>query len=109
MAHLFAHQRQADIFTVFITVTDNHAAGHTGVRQYRHQLGLGASFQAQRLAGVDQRFNHAAMLVNLDRINREVVTVIAIRFARAFKGGVNRTQAVLQNLREAEQRRQALP
>jgi hypothetical protein len=58
---------------------------------------------------MDQRFNHAAMLVNLDRINQEVVAVIAIRFARAFKRGVNRTQAVLQDLREAEQRRQALP
>ena len=89
MAHLFTHQRQADIFTVFITVTNNHAAGHAGVRQYRHQLGLRAGFQTQRFAGVDQRFNHAAMLVNLDGINQKVVTVIAIRLTRPFKGGVN--------------------
>ena len=109
VAHLFADQRQTDILAVFVAVTHNHAAGHTGVRQYRHQLRLGTGFQTQRFTGMDQRLNHAAVLVNLDRIDQEVVAVIAIGLPRAFKRGVNRTQAVLQNLREAEQCRQALP
>ena len=49
------------------------------------------------------------MLVNLDGVNQEIVTVIAVRLTRAFERRVNRTQAVLQDLREAKQRRQALP
>ena len=109
VAHLLAHQRQTDIFAVFITITDDDAAGHPGVRQHGHQFRFRTGFQAQRLAGMDQRFNHATVLVNLDRVDEEVIAVIAIRFTRAFEGGVDRAQAVLQDLREAEQRRQALP
>jgi arginine decarboxylase-like protein len=36
---------------------------------------------------LDQRFNHALMLVNFDRVNQEVVALIAVRFTRAFKPG----------------------
>ena len=76
--------------------------------QNRHQLRFGAGFQTQRLAGVDQRFDHAAVLVNLDGVNQEVVAFIAVGFTRALERGVNRTQAMLQDLREAEQCRQTL-
>ncbi len=107
VAHLLAHQRQTDIFAVFITITDDDAAGHPGVRQHGHQFRFRTGFQAQRLSGMDQRFNHATVLVNLDRVDEEVIAVIAIRFTRAFEGGVDRAQAVLQDLREAEQRRQS--
>ena len=78
------------------------------MRQHGHQLGFGTCLQPQRLAGVDQRFNHAAVLVYLDRVNQEVVAFIAVGFTRAFERGVNRTQAMLQDLREAEQCRQTL-
>ncbi len=69
MAHLLAHQRQTNVFTVFIAVTDDHATGHARMRQHRHQLGFGTGFQTQRFAGVDQRLNDTTMLVNLDRVN----------------------------------------
>ena len=105
MAHLLADQRQTNIFTVFITVTDDHATRHTCMRQHGHQLGFRASFQPQRFTGVDQRFDHATMLVHLNRVDQEVIAFIAIGFTGAFKRGVNRAQTMLQDLREAEQRR----
>lgn len=104
----FSDQRQANIFTIFIAVTDDHRAGHAGMRQHRHQLGLGAGFQPQRFAGVHQRLNHAAMLVHLDRIHQEIAALVTERLTRAFERGVDRTQAMLKDLREAEQRRQTL-
>ena len=108
MAHLLANQCQTDIFAVFITVTHDHATGHSGMGQNGHQFSFGTSFQPQRFAGVDQRFNHATMLVDLDRVNEEIVTVVTVRFTGSFKRGVNRTQTMLQDLREAEQCRQTL-
>ena len=72
-------------------------------------FGFRTGFQSQRLAGMDQRFNHATVLVNLNRVDKEVIAIITVRFTRAFEGGVDRAQAVLQDLREAEQRRQTLP
>lgn len=57
---------------------------------------------------MNQGLNHAAVLVNFDRINEEVIAVIAVGFPRTFERGVNRTQTVLQDLRETEQCRQTL-
>ena len=108
VAHLLANQRQTNVFAIFIAVTDDHRPGHARVRQNRHQLRFRACFQAQRLAGMDQGLNHATVLIDLDRVNEEIVAVITIRFPRAFERGINRTQAMLQDLREAEQCRQAL-
>ena len=108
MAHLLANQCQTNVFTVFIAVTHDHATGHSCMGQNGHQFCFGTGFQPQRFAGVDQRFNHATMLVDLDRVNEEIVTVVAVGFTGAFKRGVNRTQTMLQDLREAEQCRQAL-
>ncbi|CCJ89762.1 hypothetical protein BN132_1690 [Cronobacter turicensis 564] len=108
VAHLLADQRQTNIFTVFITVTDDNATGHTRMRQHRHQLRFRTRFQTQRFAGVDQRFDDATMLVHLNRVNQEVVAVIAVGLAGALKRRVDGTQAMLQDLREAEQCRQAL-
>jgi hypothetical protein len=73
--------------------------------QNRHQFRFRTGLKTQRLAGMDQRLNNATMLVYFNRVNQEVIAVIAIGFARAFKGGVNRAQTMLQDLREAEQRR----
>ena len=109
VAHLLADQRQTNVFAVFIAVTDNHAAGHARMRQHCHQFSFRTGFQTQRFAGVDQRFNDATMLVYFDGVNQEVVAVVAVRFTRAFERRVNRTQTMLQDLREAEQRRQTLP
>ena len=109
VAHLLANQRQTNVFTIFITITNNHAAGHASMRQNCHQFGLRTGFQSQRLTGVNQRFNHATVLVNLDRVNEEIITLVAVGFTGALERGVNRTQTVLQDLREAEQRRQTLP
>ena len=78
------------------------------MRQHRHQFSLRTGLQPQRFAGVDQGFNHATVLVNLDRVDKEIVAVITVGFTRALEGGVNRAQTMLQDLREAEQRRQAL-
>ena len=78
------------------------------MRQYRHQLSFGTGFQAQRFARMNQGFNHAAVLVNFDRINEEVIAVIAVGFPRTFERGVNGTQTVLQDLWETEQCRQTL-
>ena len=108
VAHLLANQRQTNVLTVFVAVTDNDRTGHARMRQNRHQLRFGAGFEAQRLAGVDKGLNHAAVLVHLNRVNQEVVAFIAVGFTRALEGGVNRTQAMLQDLREAEQCRQTL-
>ena len=89
VAHLLAHQRQTDVFAVFITVTDDDAAGHPGVRQHGHQFRFRTGFQTQRLAGMDQRFDDATMLVHLDRVDQEVIAVIAVGFARALERGVD--------------------
>lgn len=57
---------------------------------------------------MNQGLNHAAVLVNFDRINEEVIAVIAVGFPRSFERGVNGTQTVLQDLWETEQCRQTL-
>lgn len=76
--------------------------------QHRHQLCFRACFQSQRFARMNQGLNHAAVLVNFDRINKEVIAVIAVGFPRTFERGVNGTQTVLQDLWETEQCRQTL-
>ncbi|CAH0214896.1 hypothetical protein SRABI106_01834 [Rahnella aquatilis] len=108
VTELLTDQRQTNIFAVFIAVTHDHGTGHPGVRQNGHQFSFRAGFQTQRFTGFHQRFDHAAMLVNLNRINQEVVTLITERFTRTFERRVNRTQTVLQNLWETEQCRQTL-
>lgn len=108
MADLFADERQANIFPVFVAVTDDHRAGHAGMGEYRHQFRFGTGLQAQGLAGVDQRFDNAAVLVDLNWVNQKIAALVAKGIARPLKNGVNGAQAVLQDLREAEQRRQTL-
>lgn len=76
--------------------------------QHRHQLCFGTGFQTQRFARMNQGLDHAAVLVNFDRINKEVIAVIAVGFPRTFERGVNGTQTVLQDLWETEQCRQTL-
>ena len=48
------------------------------------------------------------MLVYLDGIDKEIAAFITEGFTRTFERRVNRTQAMLQDLRKTEQRRQTL-
>ena len=89
VTEFLAHQGKTDILTVFIAVADDDTAGHTCVRQYCHQLGFGTGFQPQRLPGIDQGFNHAPLLVNLNRINQKIITFVTIRFAGTTERGIN--------------------
>ena len=69
---LAADQRQADVFAILVAVADDQPA-RPRQRQHRHQLGLAARFQAEAFAVVrGQRAGDAAMLVDLDRIDRRV-------------------------------------
>ena len=54
------------------------------------------------------KMNYAAMLVDLNGINQEIIALVAVRFARAFKRRINGAQTMLQDLREAEQRGKTL-
>ncbi len=63
-----------------ITVADDDATGHASMCQHRHQLCFRACFQSQRFARMNQGLNYAAVLVNFDRINKEVIAVIAVGF-----------------------------
>ncbi len=58
---------------------------------------------------MDKGLDRAAMLVDLNRVNEEVVAVITVRFTRTLKRRtLIRTQTVLRDQWETEQRRQTL-
>ena len=106
MAQLLANQRQADKFTVFIAIADNGAARRRQ-GQHRHQLGLGAGFQANGQGGVgDHAFDHRFLLVDLDRVEQGVAVFVAEFFPRLIKAADDAAHPMLQNVRKAHQQGQ---
>ena len=87
-----------DYFLVYPIKVNQHRRVIESLIHSGEPLGLEAGSKAELMA----------VLVHLDRVNQEVIAFIAVRFTRAFKRGVNGTQTMLQDLREAEQCRQAL-
>ena len=106
VAQAFADQRQADIFTILVTITDDGAT-RTRQRQHGHQLGLAAGLQADPLTAMAENLgDHALLLIHLDGIDRGVAALIAHRFACPGKGPGQRIHAIVEDIGEAHQYRQ---
>ncbi len=78
MADGLADQRQADVLAILVTVTHHHAAaGHHP--QHRHQLRLTARLETHTpITSVQDLFDYAALLVDLDRIDSGVAPLVIV-------------------------------
>ncbi len=105
-AELAADQRQADVFAVLVAVADDRAA-RARERQHRHQFGLGAGFKAETFTGVARQFaGHAAVLVDLDRIDRGVAAGVVQVFHGLRERALQAPEAVPEDVGKTQQQRQ---
>ena len=104
---LLPHQRQLDELAVLVAVADDGAALR-GQRQHRHEFRLGARLQADGdVLGGDDVLHHRFLLVDLDRIQRGIAALVFEALDVRVEGAGELAHAVLQNIREAHQQRQA--
>ena len=105
-AELAPNQREANVFTIFVTVADDQPTGPRQ-RQHRHQFGLAAGFQTEALARVRrQRACHRRMLIDLDRIHRGITANVIVFPLRLRERRLQLTQTIAENLRKPHQQRQ---
>ncbi len=102
-----ADQRQADVLAILVTVADDAATGR-GAGQHGHQLGLAAGLEADTVTATGHDLlDHAALLVDLDRVDRPVSPGIAQAARHAVEGATQLADPVLQHVVETHQYRQA--
>ncbi|MNQ86855.1 hypothetical protein D3C85_1020590 [compost metagenome] len=107
VAELLPHQRQADELAVLVAVADDGAALRRQ-RQHGQQLGLGAGFQADGdVLGGDDVLHHRLLLVDLDRVQGGVDILVFEALDIGVEGTGQLAHALLQDVREAHQQRQA--
>jgi len=105
-AELAADQCQTDVFAVLVAVADDQPT-RPAQRQHRHQFRLGTGFQTETLAVMaGQGAGHAAMLVDLDRIDRGVAARIVPVRLRLRERGLQLAQTLAEDVRKAHQQRQ---
>ena len=114
MAESLPNQGQTDVLPVLVTIADNHRSGLLGHCQHRHQFRLAACFEAYlpfRGSGLggQQFLDHAALLVDLDRVDRCVTALVGMFFCDLVEGIAQFVDAVVQDINEAHQHRQLNP
>src|SRR5262249_41876160 len=79
LAQLAGQDRHLDELVVLEAVADDRGAVAVGDRQDREQFRFGAGFEAELvvLADIDDLLDEVALLVDLDRVDADVVAQIA--------------------------------
>ena len=103
VAQLLPEQRQADELPVLVTVADDGTAlGRHG--QHRHELGLGAGFQADgHVLGRNDVLDHRFLLVDLDRVQGGVAAGIVQLGDILLEGAGQLPHPVLEDVGKAQQ------
>ena len=106
-ADLRGQHHHLDVFVVLEAVADDGRVV-VGDGQHGQQLRLRSGFQAElvRAAVFENFLHHLPLLVDLDRIHAAVVALVVVLRDGVLKCLMHFTQAVLQNLAEADQDRQ---
>ena len=78
VAQLLAHQGQAHELLVLVAVADDQVLAALAEAQHRLQLRLAAALEphAVRVAELDDLLHHVALLVDLDRVDRGVASLV---------------------------------
>ncbi len=109
-AHFLGQHGHLDVLIVFEAVADD---GGVVIRQrhHRHQLGLGAGFQAEmeRLAEFQNLFHHLPLLVDLDGVHATVAALILVLGDGGVECAVQLAQPVFQDIGEADEDGEADP
>ena len=108
LAHLAGQDGHLDEFIVLEAVADDGRLAAIGEGEDREQFGFGAGFEAEteRPAEVEDLFDDVALLVDLDRIDADVVAGVVVFGDGGFEGFVNFADAMAQDIGEAQQDRQ---
>ena len=106
-AQLAPQQRQLDELAILVAVADDQPLDILQHGQHRVQLRLRARLQppAKLAAELDDFLHHLPLLVHLDRIDPEVVALVAGFLARNREAPGNLRHAPAQDVREAKQQR----
>ncbi len=105
LAHLAGQHGHLDELVIFETVADDGRIQAVGQGQDGEQLGLGTGFQAEveRLAEIENLFDHVPLLVHLDGIDAAVIAA-KVEFGNGgAKGLLDFAHPMPQNIGEAEQ------
>ena len=105
---LLGQHRRLDELGVLEAVADDRRVV-VGERHDGQQLRLRAGLEAElvRLAEVEHLFDDLALLVDLDRVDAAVAALVLVLGDGGLEGRVNVAEAVLQDVGEADEHRQA--
>ena len=106
-ADLLGEHHHLDVLVVFEAIADDWSLV-VGDRKNGEQLRLRSRFQAEmiRPPELENLLHHLALLIDLDRIDANVFAAVAVFGNRVLKCLVELAQAMLQNIRKANQDRQ---
>ena len=106
VSELLADQGQPDELPVLVAVAD-HDPVRARAREHRQQLGLAARLEPQALGPVgEERIHHAALLVDLDRVDRGIAAAIIVGAHGAVEGGAQLAHPVREDAGKAHQHRE---
>ena len=97
-----------DVPVILEAVTDDGTVGgHAGHRHDREQLGLGSDLEAEVVPRplADDLLDDRALLVDLDRIHRDVAARVPVLLDRGLKGVVKMQEPVREDVGEPDQHR----
>ena len=105
--HFLSQQSQFDITFIFISITNDHGLIIDIDRKYRMQLWLRACFQTdiEFIPMTDNLFNDRTHLIDLDRIDNEILSRIAIFPSSSLKTIRNFLDPIIQDIRESQKYR----
>ena len=107
-ADLLGQHRHLDELGVLEAVADDRRVV-VGQRHHRQQLGLRAGLEAEviRPAELEHFFDDLPLLVDLDRVDADVLAGVLVLGDGALEGFVDVLEPMLQDVAEADERRQA--
>jgi hypothetical protein len=111
MPELLSHQSEVEVFLVLVSVADDQMVGAVGEREDRLELGLAPHLEAHAVfvARRDQRFEHAPLLVHLDRVNERVAAGVLRLLSRDGEPVDERFDSGSNDVRKAEEQREPQP
>ncbi len=109
MPELLTHQGEAHELLVLVAVAHDHVISVLGESEYGLKLRLAPALQADAsdFSKLDYLFDHVALLIHLDRVNRRVSALIGKFSAGTREFLVQRFDSRSQDIRETQQQRQA--
>ena len=109
VAELLAHEGEAHELLVLVAVADDQVVRRLAEREHRLQLRLAAAFDADamRRAELHDLLDDVPLLIDLDRIDEGVLSLVLEFLDRAIEGVVERFDARAEDVAEAEEHGEA--